>query len=403
MIKWENKKLDELGFVGRGKSKHRPRDAAFLYGGKYPFIQTADVKNANLYINSYTQTYSDAGLAQSKLWGKGTLCITIAANIADTAILDIEACFPDSIIGFVPDEKLANAKFIKYYIDTFKQNLKQISQGAAQDNLNLKKLLAFEFRVPDIDTQNKIVGILSSYDDLIENNFNRIKLLEESAELIYKEWFVNLRFPGYEKCNIVNGIPEGWNKINIGNSTIFELIKDNIKNFSGEKIYYATADIDGIYIVNKGIKVTYDEKPSRAQKKPELYSVWFARMSNTYKVLGFNEKNKELVDTTILSSGFAGLRVLEKEYYPYVYSFIKSKHFNKLKDSYATGSTQVSLNNNSLSKIEYLEPSKDILKKYYEYTLNILHQIEILKKKNEALKEARDILIPRLISGEIEL
>ena len=137
MIKWDSKKLDELGFVGRGKSKHRPRDASFLYGGKYPFIQTGDVKNANLYVNSYTQTYSDAGLAQSKLWNKGTLCITIAANIAETAILDIEACFPDSIIGFVADETVADAKFIKYYIDTFKQSLKQISQGAAQDNLNL--------------------------------------------------------------------------------------------------------------------------------------------------------------------------------------------------------------------------------------------------------------------------
>lgn len=301
--------------------------------------------------------------------------------------------------------KECNPRFYSYLFKTdfIRKTLSSQGNGTNISNLNQKILNNLEVPLLSMDKQNKIVSILSKYDELIENNLKRIKLLEESAELIFKEWFVNLRFPGYEACNIIDGIPEGWSKINIGNSTIFKLIKDNIKNFAGEKIYYATADIDGIHIVNKGTSVTYDEKPSRAQKKPELYSVWFARMSNTYKVLGFNEKNKELVDTTILSSGFAGLRAVEKEYYPYLYSFIKSKYFNKLKDSYATGSTQVSLNNTSLSLIEYLEPSKDILKKYYEYTLDILHQIEILKKENEKLKESRDILIPRLISGEIEV
>ena len=90
--------LDQLGTVSRGRSRHRPRDAAFLYGGPYPFVQTGDVKHAGLYLRDYDQTYSEAGLAQSKLWPAGTLCITIAANIAETSILGIEACFPDSII-----------------------------------------------------------------------------------------------------------------------------------------------------------------------------------------------------------------------------------------------------------------------------------------------------------------
>ena len=90
--------LDQLGTVSRGRSRHRPRDAAFLYGGPYPFVQTGDVKRSGLYLRDYDQTYSEAGLAQSKLWPAGTLCITIAANIAETSILGIEACFPDSII-----------------------------------------------------------------------------------------------------------------------------------------------------------------------------------------------------------------------------------------------------------------------------------------------------------------
>src|SRR5690348_12719049 len=133
---WSTKRLDELGAVSRGRSRHRPRDAAHLYGGPYPFIQTGDVKHAPLYVTEHSQTYSEAGLEQSRLWPAGTLCITIAANIADTAILTYEACFPDSVIGFIPDTDKADAKFIKYYFDAqLKGSYRQFSQGAAQDNL----------------------------------------------------------------------------------------------------------------------------------------------------------------------------------------------------------------------------------------------------------------------------
>ena len=96
--KWSVRKLDQLGSVGRGRSRHRPRNESSLYGGIYPFFQTGDVKAANLYLSEYSQTYNEKGLSQSKIWEPGTLCITIAANIADTAILTIRACFPDSVI-----------------------------------------------------------------------------------------------------------------------------------------------------------------------------------------------------------------------------------------------------------------------------------------------------------------
>ena len=149
---WPSHRLNELGTVSRGRSRHRPRDAAHLYGGSYPFIQTADVKHAGLYITTYESTYSEAGLAQSKLWPPGTLCITIAANIADTAILGIEACFPDSVIGFIPDPKKSDARFIKYAFDaTLKTRFRQFTQGAAQDNLSQAKLLSVDFAAPDVD------------------------------------------------------------------------------------------------------------------------------------------------------------------------------------------------------------------------------------------------------------
>ena len=127
---WIPRKLNELGFVGRGKSRHRPRNEPMLYGGPYPFIQTADIMTSVLHITKYSQTYSENGLAQSKLWNKNTLCMTIAGeNTAETAILSFKACFPDSVIGFIANPDKSNVYFVKYYLDTMKQQLKNVSKG----------------------------------------------------------------------------------------------------------------------------------------------------------------------------------------------------------------------------------------------------------------------------------
>lgn len=212
-MRWPRRRLDELGTIKRGRSRHRPRDAAHLYDGPYPFIQTGDVKHANLLITDYTQTYSEAGLEQSRLWKAGTLCITIAANIADTAILGIDACFPDSVVGFTADPQKADVRFVKYLFDaTLKRRFSKFTQGAAQDNLSQTKLLSLDFAVPDVEAQERIANVLSTYDNLIENNRRRIQLLEQAARLLYKEWFVYLHFPGHEHVKIVNGVPEGWEK-----------------------------------------------------------------------------------------------------------------------------------------------------------------------------------------------
>ena len=211
---WRVCNLTDLGFVGRGKSRHRPRNDPSLYGGAYPFFQTGDIKAANLYLSDYSQTYNEKGLGQSKLWQPGTLCITIAANIAETAILGIPSCFPDSVVGFVADPAKADVQFIKYSIDTLKLRMQSVSRGTTQDNLSLDKLLAFDLRVPPLPIQRRIGGILSAYDDLIENNLRRIRILEDMARAIYREWFVYFRFPGHENVpraeSPVGAIPKGW-------------------------------------------------------------------------------------------------------------------------------------------------------------------------------------------------
>ncbi len=150
---------------GRGKSKHRPRNDPKLYGGKYPFIQTGDVRNAVHRITFYSQTYNEGGLAQSKLWPKGTLCITIAANIAETGILGFDACFPDSVIGVVVDPNVTSDKFLEYLLQSFKSQLQAKGKGSAQDNINLGTFENQLFPFPNLTEQRVIV---SNLDDLSE-------------------------------------------------------------------------------------------------------------------------------------------------------------------------------------------------------------------------------------------
>lgn len=155
--------LPEIGILGRGVSKHRPRNDPKLLGGKYPLIQTGDVAAADLYILSYTSTYSDIGLAQSKIWNKGTLCITIAANIAKTAILDFDACFPDSVVGFMANDKTNNV-YIHYWFSFFQRILEEQAPESAQKNINLKVLSELKVICPEKEEQDKFADFVAQVD-----------------------------------------------------------------------------------------------------------------------------------------------------------------------------------------------------------------------------------------------
>ena len=155
---WAWAALPELGELNRGKSKHRPRDDKRLYGDAYPFIQTGDVRHANGIIRSHTQSYSEFGLAQSRLWPAGTLCITIAANIADTALLGFDACFPDSVVGFLTEEAHCNIKFIELFLRTAKENIERYAPATAQKNINLEILSKVGIPLPSLEEQAQIVA-----------------------------------------------------------------------------------------------------------------------------------------------------------------------------------------------------------------------------------------------------
>ena len=379
-MSWYTSTLDQLGEVSRGRSRHRPRDAEFLYGGPYPFVQTGDVKAAPLYLSEYTQTYSEEGLKQSKLWPKGTLCITIAANIAETSILDMDACFPDSIIGFVADPEKAATKFVKYQFDALlRSKMKKVSQGAAQDNLSHAKLLTFEFPTPDLHTQKRIAGILSAYDDLIENNRRRIALLEEAARLIYREWFVHFRFPNHENTNFENGLPVGWGQRTVASLLTKLKAKPKIrKDAYLENGTFPCVDQGQSFIggfTNDKQAIYSDALPlivfgdhTRALK---FIDFSFARGADgTQLLLSNNERLSQ-------ECFYLALREIDLSNYFY------ARHFKFLKEQ------------------EIVLPSQKVGEQFTRLVEPTFEQMSKLRGQNQALTKARDLLLPRLMDGRI--
>jgi type I restriction enzyme S subunit len=156
---WAWGRFPELGEFGRGKSKHRPRnDQALFDGGEHLMIQTGDVARSQGVIKTYTSKYNDFGLSQSFKWPKGTLCITIAANIADSGILGFDACFPDSVVGFIPASMFENARYFEYFVRTAKANLLEFAPATAQKNINLEILTQVLIPLPPLAEQHRIVA-----------------------------------------------------------------------------------------------------------------------------------------------------------------------------------------------------------------------------------------------------
>jgi type I restriction enzyme S subunit len=227
------------------------------------------------------------------------------------------------------------------------------------------------------------------------------------AQSIYREWFVSFRFPGHEKVKMVDSpmgkIPEGWDVTSILECPDFQLIEENIRPYEGKKVYYATADIEGIQIIGKGIEYSYNEKPSRAQKQPEVNSVWFARMQETYKVIAFTNANKLLCQKCMLSSGFAGFRSFDNLTFAFLFYTINSRNFHQRKDLFCTGATQRSLTNEGLGRIQIILPTRKMVERFSEITQPNLDMILILHRQNSILRQTRDFLLHKLISGELEV
>ena len=394
-IAWEITSLSELGTFSRGKSKHRPRNDVKLFeGGKYPLVQTGDVKAANLYITKNDSYYNDFGLKQSKLWPAGTLCITIAANIAETAILSYPMCFPDSIVGFNANPEKSSELFVYYFFEYIKKEIQKSASGSIQDNINIDYLSKMRIKVPEKKYQDKIVELLSSIDKKILLNNQINQELEAMAKTLYDYWFVQFDFPDQNgnpykssggkmvyNTELKREIPEEWGVESVGNLldkvTKSEKIENNSIEFVGR---IPVIDQSQKYIAG----FTNNEN---ALLQPQNGHVIFGDHTRVVKYINFDYargadgtqvliSNNENISNVLL---YHMIEDFDLSNYGY------ARHFKFLKEKIV------------------IVPDKEVSSKFETQANVIYEKIKNNIFENLELTQLRDWLLPMLMDGQVKV
>ena len=408
MSSFETKKLDELCcFINGGAWSDKEYSSSGI-----PVLKVTNISGNGFSLD--TLSYLPLSLKEKYQQNELRLHDVIIATVGShpnlvTSSAGRSVIVDDTVCGYylnqnavcirTKDDSVLDQLYFGYYTNyyLFKNYIQMRGKGAAnQMRIPISAIKEYPMPLPPIDEQKKISGILHNYDLLINNYRKQISLLEETAFRSFEVWFK-------KDTNLNDGsLSPNDNKeeVSILNSPYFSFVKSAVRPFEGEKTYYATADVNGTYIVKDGVKVTYSNKPSRAQVVPSPNSVWFARMSNSYKILCFAKYNNSRREACILSSGFAGFES-DYECFAYMYCLIASKWFDSQKDRYATGATQVSLTNDGLAKIKVSVPAKSLVLSFSKNMNPIIESIIVLREACMKLIDSRNQLLPHLFSGEL--
>ncbi|EDX73621.1 Type I restriction modification DNA specificity domain protein [Coleofasciculus chthonoplastes PCC 7420] len=409
MSEWNEFYLSDVGTLARGKSKHRPRWADHLYGGPYPFIQTGDISAANKYINTYRQTYSEAGLAQSKLWDKGTLCITIAANIAEIAILELPACFPDSVLGFIPNPEKVDLNFVFYTLTFLKARIQNLAIGSVQENINLGTFKNIKFFFPSVKKQKEIASVLSCLDRKIENLRKQNDTLEAIAQTLFKHWFVDFEFPnadgkpykssgGAMEPSELGEIPAGWRVGKLGD--VVKVNAESIsKSYQHKEIEYVDISSVGIGVLEGTTSYLFKNAPSRARRLVKHGDViWSGVRPNRKSYLFISHPPENLV----VSTGFI---TLTPDSIPssYLYSWVTTESFVEYLTFNASGSAYPAIKAEHFEIADVLLPDKFNLTKFHAVIEPMREKIHQNSRQLQTLTKTRDLLLPKLMSGKLRI
>ena len=400
----------ELGTFARGKSKHRPRDDERLYeGGGYPLIQTGEIKAANLYITKHKQEYGEFGLAQSKLWNAGTLCITIAANIAETAILGYPMCFPDSVVGFNAYPTESSEQFMHYVFTYIRNSIQNSVSGSIQDNINIDYLSQLDFKVPKKDYQDKIVGVLGGIDQKIELNVRISAELEAVAKTLYDYWFTQFDFPNADgkpyrssggemvwNEQLKRKIPKGWE-----NGSVSALLEIDNTSVDPQKLGSTIMEHYSIPAFDK------DHNP--------IYEPAYMIESGKYRVDSeciltskLNPRFKRLWDpfcdteNAICSTEFIVYRPHELWMRPFCYAVLNSDAFYVHMSSKAISSTgsRKRIQPDVSASFTLAIPDDDTIRSFVAMYDPFMKKLKALYKENRELQQLRDWLLPMLMNGQ---
>ena len=432
---WQEVKLADLGTVDRGRSRHRPRNAPELYGGPYPFVQTGDIKASGGRVSTHTQTYSEIGLSQSRLWPTGTMVITIAANIAETAILTYPACFPDSVVGFVADESKCDVRFVEYTFRFLRNQLQHenVGTGSVQDNINLQTLARLRFLIPPLPEQHAIAHVLGTLDDKIDLNRRMNETLEEMARALFKSWFVDFDpvrakvegrwrrgeslpglpadlydlFPDDLVPSELGEIPEGWKVKPLGDCT--EVVrglsyKGSGLSSDGMPMHNLNSIFEGGGYKDDGIKRYNGDFKERHVTRPGDVLVANTEQGHDRLLIGFaaivpNRFGDEgLFSHHLYRVGPIGSSGLSSDF---LCQLLNTQVMHDLVSRYATGTTVNMLPVDALSIPSIVIPPLQLVTTFSTIAESARTRQARIIAESRALAAQRDVLLPKLVSGEV--
>jgi type I restriction enzyme S subunit len=404
---WSIKKIGELCDVSRGSSPRPIHDQRYFVGGTIPWIKIADATKSGKYLYKTKQYVNEYGASFSKVLPPGTILVAASGTLGYTQILGVEGCAHD---GWLILQNLhdVDRDYLYYAIQWMNKHFYNSAYGAAIQNINTMILQDTEIPCPPTYIQNNIGKILSVYDDLIENNSRRIKILEEMAKWIYREWFVHYRFPGYENCKIIDSgteygtIPEGWKVKKVGDA--FQTVGGSTPSTTkpeywenGDINWYSPSDLTArkaMFINSSGKKINKLGLQNSSATMFPPYSVMMTSRA-TIGVVSLN------TTTACTNQGFITC-IPNNAVSAYQIYFWILENLEKI-NNIASGATYKEINRTEFRDFDFIVTDGKTKQKFDEYILPIGKQIETLLYKNDILHETLGILLPKLISGEIDV
>lgn len=393
-MRWEPASLDSLcSHTFSGGTPSTVNDA--YYGGDIPWLRTQEVIFGRIFDTEIRITEAGLKNSSAKWVPEKSVIVAMYGNSAGrSAINEIPLTTNQACCNLVIDPDKADYRYVFYALLRSYEELKGLSRGAAQNNLNAAQVKAFTIPAPSVHVQRNIGDILSAYDDLIENNQRRMVLLEESARLLYSEWFVRLRFPGHEHTRIADGVPKGWERKTLG-----DLCKEVRETVSPDTLEPDTPYIGLEHIPRRSISLNdwgKVEQVTSSKHRFKAGEILFGKIRPYFHKVGV-----AFVDG-VASSDAIVIRPVEEKLHGLVLMTVSSDRFVAVtSQTMKEGSKMPRADWKQMQTYSVPLPPSGLLNTFDGVIQPIFAQLKALTFANQKLRAARDLLLPRLMSGEL--
>ena len=411
----------KLGELLRIKHGYAFKSENYVTSSPYALVTLANISSSNSFrFDQEKTTFYGASFPEEFILHTDDLIMPLTEQViglfGNSAFIpsmkEIRFVLNQRVGKVIPNEGKADKYYLHYLLSTeiVREQLEHRASGTKQRNISPDDVYDVTVVVPELNVQQKIGKALYCLEAKVNVNNAINDNLQQQLKLMYDYWFNQFDFPNEEgkpyrasggkmqySFRLKRDIPEGWTEESVISNSISVPIKPGVERFS-TKSYLATADVNGTRL-SSGSLIDYETREGRANMQPTVSSVWFAKMKNSIKHLFLNREMKQLIDSTILSTGFCGLQCTEKSF-EYISAFIEHSYFEDVKNILAHGATQESVNNDDLLGLGMLVPTSEVLELFHAKAKPLYAQISRNICENQKLTEIRDWLLPMLMNGQ---